>query len=136
VLATFALAAVWLWAVFRAFAQTGGWVLAFRIAAGASVAILLLAITLSSMTIVVREDSLVWWLGLGWPRGRLPLEALTDASATHASLWRSWSLHVARPGGLNAVRLRTVHKRSLVLRTDRPQELLDAIARARFAGAA
>lgn len=114
--------------------------LAFRIAGGVTV-VLLLALMFSSLTIAVREDEVVWWFGLGWPRGRMLLADVLDAAATRTTPLQGWGIHLTTSGwlwnvsGLNAVRLRNANKHIVLLGTDRPQELLDAIARARWAGA-
>lgn len=134
------LAALWGWALWSALAAAGAWVLPFRIAGGATLFVFVLALTFSSMTIVVRPGEIAWWFGVGWPRGRLSLDGLADASATRSAFWQGWGVHLTRKGWNlrvhNAVRLRTAGNRSVLIGTDRPQELLDAIARARWAGAA
>ncbi len=115
--------------------------LSLRIAGGVSV-VLLLGLTFSSLTVAVHEDQIAWWFGLGWPRGHMCLADVLDASATRTTLLQGWGVHLTASGwlwnlsGLNAVRLRNARKRTVLLGTDHPQELLDAIARARWAGAA
>ncbi len=137
VLALLASGAVWVWALFAALTNAGAWMSAFRIAGGATIAFVFLATIFSSMTIVVGDERIAWWFGLGFPRAHLALENLADASATRGAFWQGWGTHLAGRGlwslrGLNAVRLRTPQRRSVILGTQRPQELLDAIARARW----
>ncbi len=135
------LIALWSWSLWDALASNGGWSLSSRIAGGVTLVVLLAMTTLSSMTILVREGEVEWWCGAGWPRGRVLLGGLVDASATRSSLWQGWGIYLTAAGwgwnarALNAVRLRTAGTGSVLLGTDRPQELLDAIARARWAGA-
>ncbi len=137
-----ALIALWSWALWDALASAGGWMLPLRIAGGATLALLLVTTTLSSMTILVKEGEVEWWFGFGWPRGRVLLDGLVDASATRGTLWQGWGIYLTIAGwlwnvrALNAVRLRTAGSGSVLLGTNRPQELLDAIARARWAGVA
>lgn len=134
------LVVLWGWAFWSALTAAGTWVLPVRIAGGATIAVFLIALVFSSMTIVVRPGEISWWFGAGWPRSHLSLDRLADASATRSAIWQGWGIHLTarvwNVRGLNAVRLRTASNRSVLLGTDRPQELLDAIARARWAGAA
>lgn len=138
--AVLTLVLLWGWAFWSSLAATHAWILPFRVAGAATLAVLVLSLTFSSMTIVVRPGEVTWWFGVGWPRGRLSLDGLADASATRGAIWQGWGAYLTgRVWNLrlhNAVRLRTASNRSVLLGTDRPQELLDAIARARWAGAA
>ncbi|HEY9085553.1 MAG TPA: hypothetical protein VIN40_06425 [Candidatus Tyrphobacter sp.] len=113
----------------------------FRIAVAGTLLVLFLALTFSSMTIIVNDREIVWWFGVGFPRGRFKLDQLLDATATRTSILEGWGIHLTSRGwlwnlrGLNAVRLRGAH-RVVLLGTDRPQELLDAVARARWTSVA
>lgn len=137
------LCAFWMWALWTALADAGGWQRAFLVAAIASAVVPIATVTFSSLTIVVRDDAIVWWFGVGIPRGRLPLQDVTDASAARIAPWQGWTgIHFTTRGWLwnvgpgAAVRLRASSGRNVLLGTNRPQELLDAVARARWAGAA
>ncbi len=136
-----ALVVLWAIALWSAVSNDQLWPIALRIAIGGTAVVLLLALTFSSMTIVVNDREILWWFGVGIPRGRFKLDQLLDANATRSSLWEGWGIYLTRRGwlwnlrGLNAVRLRGA-RRALLLGTDRPQELLDAIARARWTGVA
>ncbi|MHB8432076.1 MAG: hypothetical protein ACYC8W_12075 [Candidatus Tyrphobacter sp.] len=137
-----ALIVLWSWALWDALASAGGWMLPVRVAGGATIVLLLVMTTLSSMTIRVKEGEIEWWFGAGWPRGRVLLDRLVDASATRGPVWQGWGIHLTAAGwrwnvpALNAVRLRTTGSHLVLIGTDRPQDLLDAIARARWTGAA
>jgi hypothetical protein len=128
---------LWSVALWGAISNDQFWPIALRIAVGGTLLIVMLALTFSSMTILVNDREIVWWFGIGLPRGHFRLDQLLDANATRTSFWGGWGIHLTTRGwlwnlrGLNAVRLRGT-RRSLLLGTNRPQELLDAIARARW----
>ncbi len=136
-----AIVALWSWVVWSTIADPRTAPSSLRIAGGTTVALVLIGLTFSSLTIVVRDQEVAWWFGLGLPRGHIRLVDLLDASTARTTLWQGWGVHLTMRGwlwnvsGLNAVRLRNARRRTVLLGTDRPQELLDAIARARWAGA-
>ncbi len=132
------LVALWAVVLWSAVSREQSRSLTLEIAIGGTIAILIFALALSSVTVVVSDREIRWWLGMGFPRGHLPLERLIDAAATHGKFWEGWGSYLTGSGwiprvrALNAVRLRGPRRRCVVLATDRPQELLDAIARARW----
>lgn len=137
-LAVIGVALLWGIALWSAVADEQTLALALRVAVGGTLLTFVLALTFSSMTIVVNDREIAWWFGIGWPRGRIPLDQLLDAAAVRTTLLQGWGIHLTASGwlwnlrGLNAVRLRSTRRRAVLLGTARPQELLDAIARARW----
>jgi len=91
------------------------------------------AVLFWSLTVEVTETDLVFRFGPGLVRKRIPLSEMADVEPTRTSFWNGWGIHWTRRGwlynvsGFDAVLVRLVTGKSLLIGTDEPQALADAI---------
>jgi hypothetical protein len=86
------------------------------------------------LTVRITADELTWRFGhLGFPRGRMNLADMTDASITRTSFWEGWGIRWTARGmlynvsGFDAVVLRRRGGKPVLIGTDEPRKLKAAI---------
>ncbi len=90
-----------------------------------------------SLRIQVDWDHLHWHFGTGWPRRSIAIASVTGVETTHTRFWEGWGIHRTRRGwlynvsGYDAVLIRCLDGSTLLLGTDEPRRLKDAIDHAR-----
>ena len=89
--------------------------------------------SLSSMTIEVDQDRLVFWFGPGWIRRSFHLAEIRTWAAVRNPWWYGWGIHLTphgwlyNVGGSGAVQLELQDGRRLRVGTDEPERLCEAI---------
>lgn len=92
------------------------------------------------LTVTVDHASITASFGWGWPRRQITVPDVVDACLVHNSWWYGWGIRKVPGGwmfnnaGRDAIELTLVSGRVFRIGTDQPDELLDAIARARGSG--
>lgn len=82
-----------------------------------------------------------WAMTFGWPRGTMPIDEIVSADIVPVTFWMGVGIHLTLRGWVwnvalgRGVALRSTGGAEIVLGTDDPQGLLDAIQRARAAAA-
>jgi len=86
-----------------------------------------------SLTVQVTDEALVFWFGPGLIRKRIPLDEIADVEATRTTFWQGWGIHWTTRGwlynisGFDAVLVRLRTGKSLLVGTDEPEALANAI---------
>lgn len=89
--------------------------------------------TLSSLRISIDAHALRWHFGPGFWRKSIPLADIVAVKATRTSLWNGWGIRYTRRGwlynvaGFDAVIVSTQDGKSVLLGTDEPRRLANAI---------
>jgi hypothetical protein len=100
-------------------------------------ALLVVGLVFSRLTVRIERDTLHVAFGPGWPRRVLRLADITSAEATRTRWFEGWGIRSTKRGwlwnvaGFDAVMLRLAGGKTLLVGTDKPQQLLRAIASAR-----
>jgi hypothetical protein len=101
--------------------------------------LLLVFLAFDGLTIRIVDGELRWTFGrLGFPRWRLNLAEIVEATATRTTFWEGWGIRITRRGwlysvsGFDAVQLRRTDGKSFLLGTDEPRKLVSAIERAKM----
>ena len=74
-----------------------------------------------------------FWFGPGVIRKRIPLDEIADVEATRTTFWQGWGIHWTTRGwlynisGFDAVLVRLRTGKSLLVGTDEPEALANAI---------
>ncbi|MCK6427469.1 MAG: hypothetical protein L6Q72_00055 [Burkholderiaceae bacterium] len=99
---------------------------------------LLLFLTFDGLTIRIAGGELRWAFGVfGFPRGRLALADIAEATATRTTFWEGWGIRYTRRGwlynvsGFDAVLIRRTGGKTFLLGTDEPRKLVAAIESAK-----
>ena len=118
--------------VFAPEVRQPGWhpdVLLWAIAATLAVAVALFW----SMTVRVTGEALEFWFGPGLIRKRVPLSEIATVEEARTTIWQGWGIHWTSRGwlynvsGFNAVHVQLKTGKSLLVGTDEPQALADAL---------
>jgi len=86
-----------------------------------------------SMTVRVTGEALEFWFGPGLLRKRVPLPEIVAVETVRTSFWNGWGIHWTRQGwlynvsGFDAVLVRLRSGKSLLVGTDEPEALADAL---------
>lgn len=95
---------------------------------------LLLFLAFDGLTIRIAGGELRWAFGVfGFPRGRLALADIAEATVTRTTFWEGWGIRYTRRGwlfnvsGLDAVLIRKTDGKTFLLGTDEPRKLVAAI---------
>jgi hypothetical protein len=86
-----------------------------------------------SMTVEVTDADLIFWFGSGLIRKRIPLPEIATVEEARTTVWQGWGIHWTRRGwlynvsGFGAVLVRLKTGKSLLVGTDEPGALADAI---------
>ena len=102
----------------------------------AALAILLLGVLFTRLTVRIDRDTLRVAFGWGWPRRTLQLTDLQSAEVTRTRWYEGWGIRSTRRGwlwnvaGLDAVLLRLAGGKSMLIGTDEPRRLHAALAQA------
>lgn len=86
-----------------------------------------------SLTVRVTDEALEVWFGPGLVRKRVPLPEIVAVETARTSFWNGWGIHWTRRGwlfnasGFGAVLVRLRTGKSLLVGTDEPEALADAI---------
>jgi len=119
-------------AVFAPEVRKPGWypdVILVGIAAVMAVAVALFW----SMTVQVTGEALEFWFGPGVIRRRVPLADIVTAEEVRTTIWQGWGIHWTTRGwlynvsGFDAVRGHLKTGKAILVGTDEPQALADAI---------
>lgn len=103
----------------------------------AAVVMLISALTLSSLTIAVRDAQLSWWFGPGIIRKTVPLSTIVSAEPTTTSIFNGWGIHLTGRGwlynvaGRQAVLVTQQDGKRFLLGTDEPDSLAHIIMSSR-----
>lgn len=104
----------------------------------AVVLVLLVAgLVFSRLTVRIERDALHVAFGLGWPRRVLPLADITAVEATRTRWFEGWGIRSTTRGwlwnvaGFDAVLLRLAGGKTLLVGTDEPRRLIDALSAVR-----
>jgi len=99
--------------------------------------LLVLFAAFDGLTIRIDRDELVWRFGrLGFPRGRVRLADIVQATVTRTTFWEGWGIRWTRRGwlynvsGFDAVLIERHNRRSFLLGTDEPRRLQSALTAA------
>ena len=118
--------------VFAPKVREAGWypdVLLWCIAAALALAVALFW----SMTVRVTGEALEFWFGPGLVRKRVPLAEIATVEEARTTIWQGWGIHWTTRGwlynvsGFNAVHVQLKTGKSLLVGTDEPAALADAI---------
>jgi hypothetical protein len=102
----------------------------------AALAILLVGVVFSRLTVRLDRDALRVAFGWGWPRRVLPLADVQSAEITRTRWIEGWGIRWTRRGwlwnvaGLDAVLPRLASGKSMLIGTDEPRRLHAALAQA------
>ncbi len=94
------------------------------------------AMTFSRLTVRVDTKELRAAFGLGWPRRTVPLDRIVASEVTRTTLIEGWGIRYTKRGwlwnvsGLDAVLLRLVDGKQVMIGTDEPKRLKAALERA------
>jgi hypothetical protein len=86
-----------------------------------------------SMTVRVTGEALEFWFGPGLIRKRVPLPEIATVEEVRTTIWQGWGIHWTTRGwlynvsGFGAVRVKLKTGKALLVGTDEPQALADAI---------
>jgi len=86
-----------------------------------------------SLTVEVSVSELVFWFGPGLIRKRIPLDEIASAEPARTTFWQGWGIHWTSRGwlynisGFGAVHVRLWTGKALLVGTDEPEALADAI---------
>ena len=89
-----------------------------------------------SMTVRVTDETLEFWFGPGLVRQRVPLPEIVAVETVRTSFWNGWGIHWTRRGwlynasGFGAVLVRLRSDKRLLVGTDEPDALADALRQA------
>jgi hypothetical protein len=103
----------------------------------AALVMLVSAVTLSSLTIAVRDGQLSWWFGPGIVKKTVPLSTIISAEPTTTSIINGWGIHFTGRGwlynvaGRRAVLVTQQDGKRFLVGTDEP----DLLARVIMTGA-
>ncbi|MCA3218761.1 MAG: hypothetical protein ING59_09435 [Burkholderiales bacterium] len=103
----------------------------------AALAILVLGVLSTRLTVRIDRDALRVAFGWGWPRRTLQLTDIRSAEVTRTRWYEGWGIRSTRRGwlwnvaGLDAVLVRLSSGKSLLIGTDEPRRLHAALAQAR-----
>jgi len=103
----------------------------------AALVMLVSAVTLSSLTIAVRDGQLSWWFGPGIVKKTVPLSTIISAEPTTTSMINGWGIHFTGRGwlynvaGRQAVLITQQDGKRFLVGTDEP----DVLARVIMTGA-
>jgi hypothetical protein len=90
--------------------------------------------TFSSMTVEVDAHEVRWWFAPKLLKGRIDRSEVVAATPVSNRWWRGWGIRYVRGGwlfnvsGLEAVELRLRNGRRVLIGTDRPAEMVRALA--------
>jgi hypothetical protein len=90
-----------------------------------------------ALTVRVVDDELQVRFALGWPRRTLKLAEIADVEVTRTTFTDGWGLRITRRGwlynvsGFDAVLLRLVNGKTLLVGSDEPRKLKAALERTR-----
>jgi hypothetical protein len=97
-----------------------------------------LFLAFDGLTIRIVGKELRWAFGVfGFPRGRIALARIAEASATRTTFLDGWGIRLTRRGwlfnvsGCEAVLIRKTDGKTFLLGTDEPHKLVAAIERAK-----
>lgn len=103
--------------------------------APAIVIVALLTWLFSSMTVEVTPSEVRWHFGPGFWKKSMPRAEIAKAEAGRSKWWYGWGIRLTPQGwlynvsGLDIVALRTHDGKTTMIGTDRPGELVAALAR-------
>ena len=86
-----------------------------------------------SMTVRVTGEALEFWFGPGLIRKRVPLSEIATVEEARTTIWNGWGIHWTTRGwlynvsGFNAVRVELKTGKALLVGTDEPRALADAL---------
>ena len=86
-----------------------------------------------SMTVRVTGEALAFWFGPGLIRKRVPLAEIATVEEARTTIWQGWGIHWTTRGwlynvsGFNAVRVQLKTGKALLVGTDEPRALADAL---------
>jgi len=86
-----------------------------------------------SLTVQVTDEALEFWFGPGLLRKRVPLGEIVAVETVRTSIWNGWGIHWTRGGwlynasGFDAVRVRLRSGKAVLVGTDEPDALADAL---------
>jgi hypothetical protein len=98
--------------------------------------VIAVGLLMARLTVVVDHESVAAAFGWGWPRRRIELATVVDATPVRNRWWAGWGIRKVSRGwmfnnsGREAVELTLVSSRVFRIGTDQPAELLAAIERA------
>jgi len=101
-----------------------------------AVLLVLAAYVFSSLTVAISDRALIWLFGPGVIRKEVPLAEIRGAEVTQTRWYEGWGIHRTRRGwlynvsGFQAVAVDLRDGRRLLLGTDEPARLRDALLRA------
>jgi hypothetical protein len=96
----------------------------------------LIGFTFSSMTVEIDAREVRWWFAPRIIRGRIDRKDVVSAQPVSSGWWRGWGIRYVQGGwlfnvsGLQAVELRLRNGRRVLIGTDRPKEMVRALAAA------
>jgi len=86
-----------------------------------------------SMTVQVTGEALAFWFGPGLIRKRVPLAEIATVEEVRTTIWQGWGIHWTTRGwlynvsGLGAVLVKLKTGKALLVGTDEPRALADAL---------
>lgn len=103
----------------------------------ATLAVVVLAVLFSSMTIAINDGELIWHFSLGFWKNRIPLHHIAACAPVQNKWWYGWGIHRVAGGwlynvsGFEAAELRLTDGRLIRLGSDEVGKLIAAIDSAR-----